>query len=523
MNSAPAIVPVELNWPATLVFVAFFALVTILGFAASRWQRGDLSDLHEWGLGGRRFGAWISWFLIGGDLYTAYTVIAVPALVYASGAYGLFAVPYTILIYPLLYLTFPRLWAVTHRKGYVTAADFVEGRYGNRWLALAVALTGIVATMPYIALQLVGIEKVIQALGFPSSHLPITIAFVILALYTYSAGLRAPALIAFVKDIMIYIFVIAAVVIVPIKLGGYGVIFDKAATALAAKAAASHKPAGILLQPAQVSPFITLAIGSAMALFMYPHSMTGILSSSSGRVIRRNAFMLPAYSFVLGLIAIMGYMAIAAGVTVKNAQDAVPQLFLKMFPGWFAGFAFAGIAIGALVPAAVMSIGAANTFTRNVWKPFINRDLAPAQEAQLAKLVSLIVKVGALLVIFVMPTTFAIDLQLLGGVWMMQVFPAVVFGLFTRWFSGWGLLAGLLVGLFSGTALSYGAKAWIPTHAVWGSIAIYNGLSAFVLNVAAAVLVSLLLPNRASDATQPGDYEDVVSEQIQPKWIPVRR
>ena len=139
-------------------------------------------------LGGRRFGPWISWFLIGGDLYTAYTVIAVPSVVYAIGAYGFFAVPYTILIYPLLYTVFPRLWAVAHRKNYLTAADYVLGRYGNKWLELAVAFTGILATMPYIALQLVGMEKVIEALGFQgeglASHLPLTIAFLILALYT---------------------------------------------------------------------------------------------------------------------------------------------------------------------------------------------------------------------------------------------------------------------------------------------------------------------------------------------------
>ena len=334
------------NWPATIVFVVIFAFVTAIGFLAGRWRRGDLSDLNEWGLGGRRFGPWVSWFLIGGDLYTAYTVIAVPALVYASGAFGLFAVPYTILIYPLLYITFPKLWAVTHKRGYVTGADFVAGRYGNRWLGLAIALTGIVATMPYIALQLVGMEKAIQALGFPSSHLPLTIAFAILAIYTYSSGLRAPAMIAFVKDIMIYIFVIAAVIIVPIKLGGYGVVFDRASALLAAKSAVTHKPAGILLAPSQIVPFMTLAAGSALALFMYPSSMTAILSASSPGAIRRNAFMLPAYSLVLGLIAIMGFMALAAGITVKNPQDSVPQLFLKMFPGWFAGFAFAGIAVG---------------------------------------------------------------------------------------------------------------------------------------------------------------------------------
>jgi SSS family solute:Na+ symporter len=284
----------HLNWTATYVFVGFFALVTIMGFIAARWKAGDLDQLHEWGLGGRRFGAWISWFLIGGDLYTAYTVIAVPALVYAVGAYGFFAVPYTIIIYPLLFVAFPRLWSVTHKRGYLTAGDFVLGRYGNRWLELAVALTGILATMPYIALQLVGIEKVIQALGFQGegimSHLPLTIAFVILAVYTYKSGLRAPAMIAFVKDIMIYTFVIAAIVIIPAKLGGYGAIFDAAADAFAKKGGAT----GLTLQPGQVMPYITLAIGSAMALFIYPHSLTGILSASSSDAIKRNAIALPA-------------------------------------------------------------------------------------------------------------------------------------------------------------------------------------------------------------------------------------
>ncbi len=497
----------NLNVTATIVFVAFFALVTIMGFVAANWKRGNLDELHEWGLGGRRFGSIISWFLIGGDLYTAYTVIAVPALVYAVGAFGFFAVPYTILIYPLLYLAFPRLWSVTHKRGYITGADFVLGRYGNRWLELAIALTGILATMPYIALQLVGIEKVIGALGFQGeglmSHFPLTIAFVILAVYTYRSGLRAPAMIAFVKDTMIYIFVIAAIIVIPAKLGGYGAIFDAAAQVYAKKGGAT----GLTLQPQQVMPYITLAIGSALALFIYPHSMTGILSASSSQAIKRNAIALPAYSLVLGLIGLLGLMGHAAGIEVKNPQDVVPQLFLKMFPDWFAGFCFAAIAIGALVPAAVMSIGAANTFTRNVWKPFIHPGMTPAEESFVAKLVSLAVKVGALLVILFIPTKFAIDFQLLGGVWMSQCFPAIIFGLFTRWFSGWALLAGWAVGMVLGTYLSWGATAWVPTHAVFDWFTAYNGLTAICVNVIIATLLSIPLRSTAPDETSPADYE----------------
>jgi solute:Na+ symporter, SSS family len=524
----------HLNVVATIVFVFFFVLVTVLGFLAARWKAGDLNQIAEWGLGGRRFGPWITWFLLGGDLYTAYTVIAIPAVVYAIGAYGFFAVPYTIIIYPFLYLTMPRLWAVSNKHGYVTAADFVLGRYGNRGLELAVALTGVLATMPYIALQLVGLEKVISALGFSGqgllAHAPITIAFVILALYTYQSGLRAPAMIAFVKDAMIYIFILAAIVVIPYELGGFGAIFAAAQKAFEAKVAAGAAAtppvtvaAGLTLAPAQVAPYITLAVGSAMALFMYPHALTGTLAANSGRAIRFNTMTLPAYSFVLGLIALLGMMAIAAGVKVSSPQDAVPQLVLWAFPDWFAGFCFAAIALGALVPAAVMSIGAANTFTRNVWKPFIHPPMGAREEAVVAKLVSLIVKIGALLVIFLMPTQFALDLQLLGGVWMVQIFPAIVFGLFTRWFNGWALLAGWAVGMIVGTALSWTPKAWTPLHGLaWdvplighvdlGALGLhfvaYNGLTAFAANVIVAAALSLVWRSRAADQTVPADYED---------------
>jgi len=224
----------SLHVVATGIFCACFLLVTLAGFWAVRWKRSDLNSLEEWGLAGRRFGTLVTWFLIGGDFYTAYTVIAVPAALYGTGAPGFFAIPYCILLYPYMMLVLPRLWQVCHRHGYITLADFVRGRFGSRSLSIAIALTGILATMPYIALQLVGMREVIAALGIHGEW-PLIGAFVILAAYTYSSGLRAPAVIAIVKDIMLYIMVIAAIIIIPMKLGGYAHVFSAASTALAQK------------------------------------------------------------------------------------------------------------------------------------------------------------------------------------------------------------------------------------------------------------------------------------------------
>src|SRR6201991_232296 len=207
----------------------------------------------------------------------------------------------------------PYLWKQAHANGHVTAADVVYGNFGSRALELAVAITGMVATMPYIALQLIGMGVVIKAMGL-TGELPIVAAFIILALYTYSSGLRAPALIAFVKDTMIYIVVLVAVVIVPSRLGGYGAVFAAAGDAFAAKGGAT----GLLLKPSQMLAYATLALGSALAAFMYPHTLTGGFASKSADTIRKNAILLPAYTLLLGLIALLGYMAYAAQIKMDT-------------------------------------------------------------------------------------------------------------------------------------------------------------------------------------------------------------
>jgi SSS family solute:Na+ symporter len=515
---------------ATVVTIValVFVLVTVIGFAAARWRRAEsLANLDEWGLGGRGFGTVVTWFLLGGDLYTAYTFIAVPALMFAAGAAGFFAVPYTVVVYPLVFVFLPRLWSVSHRHGYVTPADFVRGRYGSRSLATAVALTGLLATMPYIALQLVGIQAVLEVAGIGGgsnaflNDLPLLVAFAALAAYTYSSGLRAPALIAFVKDILIYAVVIVAVIYIPHKLGGWGHIFDSAQTALG-----THKPKGAVVPGAAgIWPYATLALGSAMALFMYPHSITAVLSTRRRDTSRRNAALLPAYSLLLGLIALLGLMALTAKVSTvgfdgkPNAQLAVPQLFADLFPSWFTGIAFAAIAVGALVPAAIMSIAAANLFTRNIYRELLRPQASPAEEARVAKVTSLVVKVGALVFVLSLDRTLAINFQLLGGIWMLQVFPTLVFGLFTRWFHRWALLAGWAVAMVYGTVKAYDViNPATGKHFGGSSAAIpfldgrngYIALTAFIMNLVIAVIgtvvLRLLRVPEGVDATAPEDY-----------------
>ena len=501
---------------AIVVFCILFLLVTTVGFLAIRWRKADLGHLNEWGLAGRKFGTWVTWFLIGGDIYTAYTFIAVPAALYGTGSAGFFAFAYTTLVFPVLFVFGPRLWAVCKRHGYITAADFARGRFGSGTVALTVAFTGILATMPYIGLQLIGLKTVIGAMGVAGDW-PIIIAFIVLAAYTYQSGLRAPALTAIVKDLAIYITVLVAIIYIPSKLGGYGHIFDAANKALPHKTTPAGTPASLIPGKATAETgYATLALGSALALFLYPHAVTGTLSAKSQDVVRRNMAILPVYSLMLGFLALTGLMAIAAGLKPASASFAVPDLFIHYFPSWFEGFAFAAIVIGALVPAAVMSIASANLFTRNIWKEYIRPQADEHEQTRVARWASLVMKAGALAFVLFLPTKYAIDLQLLGGVWILQTLPALVIGLFTRWFDRRALLVGWFAAMVFGTVVA-ATQSFVPTWVTTifsVTINAYTAVWALVLNLVVSALLTLAFraagARDEADETTPADYEERV-------------
>ena len=301
------------------------------------------------------------------------------------------------------------------------------------------------------------------------------------------------------------------------QLGGFGKIFAAVPAAKLILATPGANTTGAY------GAYATLALGSALALFLYPHSMTGILSASSGGAIRRNAAMLPGYTFMLGLLALIGFFAIAAGVDklpefaqgfgqFKN-NYAVPALFLHSFPSWFVGVAFAAIGIGALVPAAIMSIAAANLWTRNIHREFINPKVSDKQESQIAKWVSLIVKVGALAFILLVPTKYAIQLQLLGGIWIIQTLPAVMLGAYTRWFNPWALLVGWAVGTYAGTAMAISVNLVpaFPLHLGGYTLPGYTAFYTVIVNLVLAIVLTpvfnaLSARKDVADETVPSDY-----------------
>ncbi len=481
---------------STATFTFVVTGTSLLAIAARRFRvRDELPTLEGWALGGRQFGAVLTWFLLGGTIYTAYTFAAVPGLVYGIGALGFFALAYTVIVCPLAFVLLPKLRRVAQDNGYVTVADYVRARYDSPLLALAVALTGILATMPYIALQLLGIRAVLVAGGlYPTDGLAGDIAliavFAVLAVATYRSGLRAPTIIALAKGILVFVSVVGVVVVVLAQLGGPDSVFRAAESVMTQR---GTPDASLTLDPSLYTAYATLALGSAMALLMYPHVLTASFAASSDDRIRKAIIGLPAWTAVLGLFALLGVAALAAGIAAApgNAEAAVPLLVQELTSPAVTGLVFGALAVGALVPAAVMSVGAATLFVRNVYVEYVNPTATPKHQTQVARAVSLVAKFGALAFIFGLPDQDAINLQLLGGVWILQTFPTVAFGLLTRWLHRVALLVGWLVGMVVGTVLvASGGFAAVVSLA---GVSVYVAVAALLLNVAVAAVLTPVL------------------------------
>jgi SSS family solute:Na+ symporter len=319
-------------------------------------------------------------------------------------------------------------------------------------------------------------------------------------------------MIALVKDACIWLVVLVAIIYIPTQLGGFAGIFA-AVHQKALTSSTFHDS----LPPSQYSAYVTLALGSALALFLYPHTLTGMLSTNSSKVIKRSAALLPAYTVLIALIGFLGYVAIAAHVPISpayGANSALPALFSKMFPSWFLGFALAAIAIGALVPSAVMSIAAANLFTRNIYREYFRPDCTEREESNVAKTASLVVKVGALIFILVLPTSLAINLQLLSNIWIIQTLPAVFLGLYTNWphrlALSIGLVAGLLVGTWMVVVQNFASSVY-PVAFGSFTFPMYAAVAGLVLNLLLCVILTIIFKAvgivAGEDDTAYADYE----------------
>jgi SSS family solute:Na+ symporter len=427
-----------------------------------------------------------------------YTFIAIPSGVYGKGAIYNFAVPYVALTFGIAMLFMPKFWRIAHERGYITGADFAKGTFNSSTLAILIAIVGIVAELPYIALQIVGMQAVLNTMlaGVSNvatvSEISLIMAFIVLAAFTFTSGLRGATLTAVLKDILIFGGIIA--VIAALAFGGG---LAKGFTA---------KPVYSTLAPTLQNAYWSIFIVSALALYLYPHAISGVLSGQDAEKVRKSTSLLPIYGVGLALLAMYGVAifgnSAALGFVKTNGNSGllvVPSLIQSVLPSWATGIAFLGIFIGGLVPAAIMAISQANLLTRNIVKEF-RPNLSSAGETRIAKWASVAFKFLALAFVFVVNSTYAVQLQLFGTILIVQTLPAIFGGLITSRLNKNGLIVGLVAGEVLGVYLMADANkfgTWSTSFFATPPFgAFYVGATALALNLAIALIWSLAVGRR---------------------------
>ena len=503
------------------VFLALFAVFIFLGFWGARWRRGDLTSLFEWGTAGARLGAFTAFFLFGADWYTAFSILSVPSSVYALGAFGYMAVTYQAMVFAFCILVLPRLWEKSRQKGYLTLGDTIKGETGSRALSIIFALVGIGALIPYIALQIVGLQAVLVAMFYGLAdtatlqEVGLLLAFIVLAAFTFTSGLRGATLGSIFKDILVWISLFALVAIAFTAVGGFAGAFSHLSN-IAGAAKPSVIGSYTKFNPLLSLSFSTSMLGTAMSYVAWPHNVNNTYATQSRKSLKVGLSLAVLYAIPLFLADTLGVIVtqVPAANALLNSFPAsfrgilvIPAMALAEFntsAPWFAAVILLGVFVGGLVPAAIMAIAQGNLLARNIVKEF-KPNLTVKGEGQIAKWASMIFKFTALGVVFIIPPTYNVQFYYFAAAFVIQGIPATYFILFTKWFRNEALLGGAAVGIISGFYFVFAANKFVfpftttiypaPATAIASGnpYAMYFGVIALALNLVVVIIGSAIL------------------------------
>ena len=470
--------------------IALILLFTIVfGWFAVRNVRMDPT---QYIVGGRSFGPILLWLLMAGEIYTSFTFLGAAGWAYTKGAPAFYILCYGTVAYIISYFMLPPIWRVANENGLLTGPDYFRFIYKSKWLGALVAIVGFVFLVPYVTLQLTGLEILLRIAGYGSlnSILAVGIAFALVILFVFFMGLRGTAWASIVKDVLVLLGVIFAGIVLPIHFFG--------SPAAVISRVLEQTPTWMTLQGTTTSSgtvwFVSTVILTAMGFFMFPQSMAATYSARSADTIRRNAIFLPFYQLMLLLVYFAGFTALLVHPGLKGpAGDQSFMLVVQQYyPPWVLGAIAGAGCLAALIPASGQVLAAASLVSKNLLSDY---GFVRSEQAATTATRIFVVLIAILAFAFwAVARTSLVGLLLIAYNGVTQFFPGVVLSLSPRTRPHpAGVGAGIVVGI---ATLAYFAAtgASIP----WG---LNTGFLALILNVIVLVVVSLALGRRAVSAS----------------------
>ena len=461
------------------VIVTFGSLV---GFLARSHHK---MDLEQWTVGGRGFGLVLVWLLMAGEIYTTFTFLGASGWAYSRGGPVLYILGYQPLMYVVSFFILPPLWEMGRKHKLQTQADFFQARYDSTVLSAFVALVGVVCLIPYLQIQLTGLGLIVEVASFGGIHRTpaMILGFGLVAAFVLVSGVRGVAWVSVIKDLLLLSAAVFVGIAIPrIYFGGIGPMFSALV-----KTNANH-----LMMPGATKQlghtwYVTSVLLIAFGFYMWPQYFAATFTARSGKILRRNAVIMPLYSVTVPLMLFVGLSAVLILPSLSNGDLSLLVMVRKTFPAWVLGIIGGAGALTAMVTSATQLLTGATLYAKNLFRPLLAPGMSDQQVARVAKIMVLVLTSGALL-FAIYSSASLVSLYLLGSAGIAQFFPGVVLGLFSKRVTTAGVFAGIATGIFVAMVLMLtGRDPYFGLNA---------GLIALGLNFVTTGMVSLLAPRQ---------------------------
>jgi len=466
-----------------LIIFLFIISATIVGLVPGINKK---MTLEEWAVGGRNFGRWLNWFILAGEIYTAFAFLGASGWAYSRGGPTFYILGYGALAYIVGYYILPTISPIGRKHGLMTQPDLIEHLYKSKNLSLLTAIIGVAFLLPYLQLQLTGLGLIIETCSYGQlTRVPaMLIAFVLVAAFVYLSGLKGVAATAVLKDMLLMVAVVFFGLYLPIHyFGSVGGMFEAIETA---KPDFLALPGGT--KNLDVSWVMSTLVVTSLGFYMWPHFTTNSFSAKNPDVLRHNAVYLPLYQICLLFPMLVGFAALLLlAEPLKTPDMAFMVIVRQLFPGWALGLVGGAGALACMIPAADLLLSTSMLFTRNIYSKTVGKNTAPEKLIKVARISLLFLTTIALCLAIFFPNML-VNLLLTGYSGVTQFFPMIVLGLYWKKASRLGAYAGLLVGEILVFSLILGKMDPMPI----AGMNLNAGFVALICNLVVFVLVSLV-------------------------------
>ncbi|HQT86520.1 MAG: sodium:solute symporter [Acidiphilium sp. 37-64-53] len=414
-------------------FVFACLILASLGLAIFAKRGHHTESVREFFIASRQFGGFLVFFLAVGEIYSIGTIIGFPGGIYAmGGTYGIWFLGYILLAYPVGYFVNPWIWRAGKVYDAVTLPDLFKGhfrdhRYG-RFLELSVTIAAIVFLVPWGQLQFSGLIIALNGLGWHFNPIVLTVLAAALA-FTYVAvsGIRAPAYVAILKDILMVLAIVVTGV-AAVSAVGLGSIFH-----IAGSVAHNH------LNAPQLRFTMSTITFQALGFFMFPFNMQNLFTARSEQTIRRTQMFMPLYMLMYPFLVVTSYYALSQHTHLAAPNQAFMAVAVSLLPGWVLGMVAAGASLSGLIVLAGISLAIGPLVSRNLFG-----HVPETRQRSAARLVIVLYLAASILLTLMAPNLLLtiINTAFFG---ITQFFPGVLAIIFFRRAHPLAIGAGIIV------------------------------------------------------------------------------